>query len=825
MHLTGRNGDRVAPRNGRRIGGTGLVALLAAALAAGTLSGSPVAAATITPGAPAMPSALRPGTQTAPVYPLRTVPGFAGPTHADARVRAGDGGTDLRFNVPTPAGSTLLWGDWNRDGAVTPIVFTGGHWVVYDVMIGKLPTPSREFSYGKAGDKPVVGDFNRDGRTDVGVVRGNVWLLRKFPSAGATWRRFRFGAATDVPLTGDWDGDGRDGVGVRHGAKYLLLQTPKGPTRGSHPTYTFAFGRRSDAAVTGDWDGDGADTVGAVRGKRWFLRARVSKTPVAGMSSSARRAAARSKVTIREVSAPSGPGARPAPWSTPAGPTGAACATASARVANRDQVAALVRPSRLLDKVLPYDPANPALSTDPVFQVRSALLESERYLLGAQYIDRWYNRRGQPYTDVLSRFSDAQQEYAVRRPAMAALTTAVAARTKAHNDAAVGRTRDEAMMYADWLVRSIACQHVAVSPGGWGGGWQTAHWATLAGEAAWLIWDRLTPQTREYVAQMIVYEANKRLTLPVDYWADATGVIINKGNTQAEEDAWNGGVLELAVNMMPRHPQAKNWRRKAVDLELAAFASLSDAQSGGVINGVTLADRLDGSNTYDDGTVENHQILHPDYMTNIQMNWWAADFAGLAGRRVPVAAVVNGARVYGAFSTLSFQAGAPSPVDGQPYWEPGGTMYRPGSNDIYFPQGSTWGTPRRAPFVSFDAHAYAYGLDTSSAWPARDALTQHVAGQLALVGANGTGDGRTYSFDPPTANSQDRYNGREEYAASQLAAGWLALYVSRNAWDKAFNLPAMDGATYLPLATMTQRQTGWSSVPDGSSPVDERRSP
>ena len=69
---------------------------------------------------------------------------------------------------------------------------------------------------------------------------------------------------------------------------------------------------------------------------------------------------------------------------------------------------------------------------------------------------------------------------------------------------------------------------------------------------------------------------------------------------------------------------------------------------------------------------------------------------------------------------------------------------------------------------------------------------------------NGTGDGRTYSFDPPTANQQDSYNGREEYAASQLAAGWLALYVSRNAWDQTFSLPGLDGATYVPLALLTR---------------------
>jgi hypothetical protein len=191
----------------------------------------------------------------------------------------------------------------------------------------------------------------------------------------------------------------------------------------------------------------------------------------------------------------------------------------------------------------------------------------------------------------------------------------------------------------------------------------------------------------------------------------------------------------------------------------------------------------------------------------------------------PQSAFHNAALVYGAFTTLDFPQGAASPVNGQPYAAPGGTLYRPGSNDIYYPQGSFWGTVRRAHFVSFDAHAYAYGLDTASVWPARSALAAHVAGQQALVASNGTGDGRTYSFDPPTANSQDTYNGREEYAASQLAAGWLALYVSRNAWDQRFNLPPLDRAGYAPIAPLTQAQTGWFGRTQGSSPEGERLSP
>jgi len=776
--------------------------LVAAGLAAGLLTAGPgpARADDVTPGAPAIPVGLKPGTVTTPLFPLRTVPGYAAPSAVKARVKAGDGTLDKSYLVPTPPGSQLLWGDWNRDGAYTPAVFTAGRWVVYDAMIGQAPVPTREFDYGAPGDRPVAGDWNRDGRTDIGVVRGNVWMLRSAPDAGPTWRRLAYGKPTDAPVAGDWDGDGRDGIGVRRGKTFFLRDSlgRKGRT-----SFSYAFGRGRDLPVVGDWDGDGTDAVGVVRGNKWFLRSE---------STTARRP--KPTVTERFVRRPREAGAVPAPWPTPAGPDGQACPSASAGVTNRPQVGATVRQSVLLDKNLPYDPADPALGANPVFQTRTALVEAEKYLLGAQYLERWFSKRFQRYTDILARFPNGQQEYAVRRPAMAALTTAVAARTRAHNDAAVGRTRDEAIRYTDWLVRSIACEHVAVTPGGWGAtdprtAWQSAHWAFLTGKAAWLIWDYLTPQTREYVAQMVVYEAGRRLMQLPEYWADANGTVLSPGNTKAEENAWNNGVLELAVAMMPRHEQAANWRRRAVDLQVASFARPSDVNSGTVINGVTLADRLDGYNAFEDGTVVNHQVIQPDYMTNIQQNWWAIDVAGLAGRKAPVSAILYAAPIYGSFTTVNFPEGAPSAANGAPYGPPGGTIYRPGSNDIYFPQPTIWGTPRRAHFVSFDAHAYAYGLDTAAAWPARDALAQHVAGQLALVAGNGTGDGRTYNFDPPTANSQDNYNGREEYAASQVAAGWLALYVSANAWDKQFNLPALDNATYAPLPALTQDQTGW----------------
>ena len=180
---------------------------------------------------------------------------------SDARVRDGDGGTDQRFNVPTPPGSTLLWGDWNRDGAVTPVVFTNGHWVIYDAMVGPAPVPSPRVRLRRPGRparrrrlQPRRPHRHRRGPRQR-LAAAQLPVGRRRPGAGSA-----FGAATDVPVTGDWNGDGRDGVGVRRGAKCFLLQAPK--ARAGQPTYTFRFGAATDVAVTGDWNGDGADTAG-----------------------------------------------------------------------------------------------------------------------------------------------------------------------------------------------------------------------------------------------------------------------------------------------------------------------------------------------------------------------------------------------------------------------------------------------------------------------------------------------------------------------------------------------------------------------------------
>jgi hypothetical protein len=430
---------------------------------------------------------------------------------------------------------------------------------------------------------------------------------------------------------------------------------------------------------------------------------------------------------------------------------------------------------------------------------------SEHFLLGAQYHSLWSATRTRPYLDLLDRAHN--DELAIRLPAMSALTVAIGLSTGAYDRAGVHRPRSAGYHYVDQLVRSIACAHVSVSPGGWGRGWETPHWAMLTGAAAWLVWPRLTPQTQADVTSMMVSEADRLATETVPYWGLPDGTILTPGDTKAEEDAWNSSLLAFAASTMPRAPHAALWRAKSAELAVAAFSTHPELSSANVVNGVPLSERLQGFNAYPNGTVENHQRIHPDYASTIQLLWTSADFDRLARRRVPEAMFHHAALMYSAFSTLHFSAGTTSPAGGT-FKAPGGTVYAPGHSWIYYPQGDDWGTARRAHFVSLDAHALVYApYVRNRGWSARKALAWHETGQEALLRGSGATDGRTYSVDPAVAAQQDTYPGREEYAAQNLATAWLALYIGQ------IGLPKLDRGT-LPVPAATTKA---ATAPKGTA--------
>ncbi len=167
---------------------------------------------------------------------------------------------------PTPDRGTLLGS------------FDAGVWTMGYQLGSATDVPTRSFTFGQAGDIPVVGDWNGDGTHTIGVVRGNRWLLRNTNDAGPPDLDFVFGDADGIPVVGDWNGNGTWGIGYRKRSsnRWRLRQTA---SPGPHEL-GFRFGKARDIPMTGDWDGNRVTGIAAVRrdlkaeapSTRWFIR-------------------------------------------------------------------------------------------------------------------------------------------------------------------------------------------------------------------------------------------------------------------------------------------------------------------------------------------------------------------------------------------------------------------------------------------------------------------------------------------------------------------------------------------------------------------------
>lgn len=344
------------------------------------------------------------------------------------------------------------------------------------------------------------------------------------------------------------------------------------------------------------------------------------------------------------------------------------------------------------------------------------------------------------------------------------------------------------------LIGSLAYRHRAnSSTGAWGvagvpgapgsNGWQTAHWAAFAGFAGWLMWDDLSITDREYVRKMVESEANRFNTYTVPYYRTAAGAYTTPGDTKGEENAWNAQLLQVATAMMPAHPNYAIWMRKSIELELSATARPVDVNSTTVVNGRPLADWLDGSNANNDGTMVNHDRVHPDYMETIALNAHAGLTYSLARKPTPKAALFNADVIYDAYVDLNFVAGQ-NPYSGDPRLTrvnaaPGGTIYRDGGSDIYYPNGNDWGTQRRMQFAAMDVLAASFGFDTLASQ--KGGYWEPLHAQKVLDMQNRFADRRTYTGAFNDAGSEDTYPGREEWVAHH--AGWA--YLAR--WLKFHN--------------------------------------
>jgi hypothetical protein len=688
-------------------------------------------------------------------------------------------------------------GDYDGDGRTDMGIFRDG---IFRWSLAK--GGNAYVAFGARGDTPVVGDWNGDGRLDVGVVRGVTWYLRLGAGAvlppklsplvrvlpGTVLPKVRLRASGTAP------------VPVPAGARAPRLTAPlafpptpespdapapAGPAAAAPPapvapaaaasglasrastttparTLRLVFGARGDVPVVGDWDGDGQWTPGIVRARATWLLMRTWRSP--------------SVVTTQAFALPSDAVPLPAPAPRDAAP--GRCLTSTPRYARSQAVlaASVVPPAPLTPPVVPTGGAK----ADTWSLVRGASRDAARFLVRDDLTTRLASQRWKGYVDVLT-LDNRYLEYAVRRPGNAAFSVALARATGAFDapadpadPAAAAPAVDDAVAdgYVDWWVRSVACQHVSVTPGGWGNGQQTALWAYVTGAAAWYSWARQPAQVRGYVAAMVGYEAQRVLFRPIEYWKDRTGAFVDParaGDTSAENVSWDGMVLALAAAMMPTNLSAPRWRAALVQRGLASFARPADLTRAVPVNGIVPSTFLRGTNANDDGTVINHGRLNPDYMAAVAQNWTSALTLRAGRSAVPVALWTNGAPTYTALRALTFPADLfPTAPD------PRGPIYQ-ADGSLYYPAGNSWGAARRGIWVATDAQAAALGVDPAAAGliPSSGFLDLHARGQRALQAR--FADGRSYDLVAP----EDPYaGGREEYNAQQLAVAMWAKAVA-----------------------------------------------
>ena len=172
----------------------------------------------------------------------------------------------------------------------------------------------------------------------------------------------------------------------------------------------------------------------------------------------------------------------------------------------------------------------------------------------------------------------------------------------------------------------------------WGDAWQSAHWAQMLGCGVWWVWDDLPADLRIAVRRVVAHEADRIAREKVPYQI--------KLDTKAEENAWNSRVLSIAVLLMPGDPRRAEWETAFRKWAFSSFLRPADAHSQPLVDGRTVASQFGGANIYDDFTLENHNIVHPDYMTCFSLSLSAGLDYVTSGRTPPECLLYNAGGIY-----------------------------------------------------------------------------------------------------------------------------------------------------------------------------------
>jgi hypothetical protein len=200
----------------------------------------------------------------------------------------------------------------------------------------------------------------------------------------------------------------------------------------------------------------------------------------------------------------------------------------------------------------------------------------------------------------------------------------------------------------------------------WGNAWQSVHWTCRLAKGAWWIWDSLPVDVQEGIRKVVRFELERFYNLEPPARLEH--------DTASEENAWNSQIFQVAILLMPNDKDVPLWKELLKKWVISSYIRPSDIKSDRIIDGIQLSS-FKGANLYDDYTLENHRIVHPDYMGSfIQTAQLALDYV-MRNKKVPDFVFFNTREIYENLKWfalpdggLNYPSGQDWPIYGNPDW-------------------------------------------------------------------------------------------------------------------------------------------------------------
>jgi hypothetical protein len=123
------------------------------------------------------------------------------------------------------------------------------------------------------------------------------------------------------------------------------------------------------------------------------------------------------------------------------------------------------------------------------------------------------------------------------------------------------------------------------------------------------LWDDIDDETRQLALNVAEWYA--------DRWCDEAPKVGTYHNTQIEENGWTAHALDFATCLMPNHPRIQRWREAADWWSANIFVTPYDcARNTSELQGKPVRSWTVGATTHPDFTAENHDFVHPSYMSS-----------------------------------------------------------------------------------------------------------------------------------------------------------------------------------------------------------------